>query len=80
MLIDKPILVCSKCKAINFEDKFTWICPICRIKFHLHRVIGCKPFSKKKYIINKSFNKSVRNIPKKKLDKELFKNNLLSSS
>ena len=80
MLIDRPILVCSKCKAINFEDKFTWICPICRIKFHLHRVIGCKPFSKKKYIINKSFNKSARNVPKKKLGKELLKNNLLSNS
>ena len=80
MLIDRPILVCNKCKAINFEDKFTWICPICKIKFHLHRVIGCKPFSKKKYIINKSFNKSARNVPKKKLDKELLTNNLLSSS
>ena len=80
MLIDRPILVCSKCKAINFEDKFTWICPICKIKFHLHRVIGCKPFSKKKYIINKSFNKSERNVQKKKIDKELLKNNLLSNS
>ena len=80
MLIDRPILVCQKCKAINFEDKFTWICPICKIKFHLHRVIGCKPFSKKKYIINKSFNKSARNVPKKKLDKELLTNNLLSKS
>ena len=69
ILIDKPILVCSKCKAINFEEKFTWICPICNIKFHLHRVIGCKPFSKKKYIINRCYNKSVRNIPKKKIDK-----------
>ena len=80
ILLDKPILVCSKCKAINFEDKFTWICPICNIKFHLHRVMGCKPFSKKKYIINKSYNKSARNVSKKILDKETLQKNLLSCS
>ena len=82
MLIDRPMIVCSKCKAINFEEKFTWTCPICNIKFHLHRVIGCKPFSKKKYIINKSFNRSLKNlnIKGKKLDKDSLVNNLLSSS
>jgi len=81
MLIDRPMLVCSRCKAINFEEKFTWICPICKIKFHLHRVrvMGGKPFSKKKYIINKSYNQSARNIPKRKLDKENLFNNILNS-
>ena len=58
-LMDKGIIVCSKCHAINFEEKFTWICPICGIKFHLHSVIGTKPFAKKKYVINKSFNRSL---------------------
>ena len=80
ILLDRPMLVCNKCKAINFEDKFTWICPICATKFHLHRVIGCRPFSKKKYIINKNFNKSERNMPKKKIDKEMLQKNLLNSS
>ena len=66
LLINKPIIVCSKCHAINFEEKFTWICPICSTKFHLHTVKGCRPFSKKKYIINKQYNKSVTNSKKKK--------------
>jgi hypothetical protein len=51
ILIDKEIIVCSKCHAINFEEKFTWICPICSIKFHLHSMIGCKPFSKKNILL-----------------------------
>ena len=62
MLIDKEIIVCSKCHSINFEEKYNWICPICSIKFHLHSVIGCKPFSKKKYVINRHFNRSAKNI------------------
>ena len=41
MLIDKEIIVCSKCNAINFEEKFTWICPICSVRFHLDSIIGC---------------------------------------
>ena len=80
MLIDRPILVCSKCKAINFEEKFTWICTACGIKFHLHTVIGCKPFSKKKYIINKNFSGSLKNLKNRKIDKEKLVNNLLISN
>ena len=60
ILLDKNIIVCNKCLAINFEEKFNWICPLCGIKFHLHNVLGTKPFVKKKYIINKSFNRSLR--------------------
>ena len=59
ILMDKGIIVCSKCHAINFEEKFTWICPLCGVKFHLHSVIGTKPFAKKRYVINKSFNRSL---------------------
>ena len=80
VLIDRAILVCNKCHAINFEEKFTWICPICSIRFHLHRVIGCKPFSKKKYIINKSYNQTERNAQKKKIDKAYLEKNLLNLS
>ena len=58
MLLDKEVIVCSKCHAINFEEKFNWICPICLTKFYLHNVIGARPFSKKKYIINRELNKS----------------------
>ena len=52
-LMNKGIIFCNKCHSINFEDKFNWICPICGIKFHLHNIIGTKPFVKKKYVINK---------------------------
>ena len=70
LLIDKEIIVCSKCHSINFEEKYNWICPICSAKFHLHSVIGCKPFSKKKYVINRHYNKSAKNINIRKHNKE----------
>ena len=70
ILIDKEIIVCSKCHSINFEEKYNWICPICSTKFHLHNIISCNPFSKKKYVINKRYNKSAKNIPAKKHNKE----------
>ena len=70
MLIDKEIIVCVKCHAINFEEKYTWICPICSVKFHLHSMVGCKPFSKKKYIINRHFNQSVKYLSKKNKNKK----------
>ena len=54
-IMEKNIIVCSECRAINFEERFTWICPICKVKFHLHRLIGTKPFVKKKYVINRCF-------------------------
>ena len=69
-LFDKEIIVCSKCHAINFEEKFTWICPKCSIKFYLRQMIGFKPFSKKKYVINKKHNQSEQLFSKKKNDKE----------
>ena len=52
-LLDREIIVCNSCHAMNFEEKFTWICPKCNIKFHLHQLTSIKPFKAKKYIINK---------------------------
>ena len=76
LLIDKEIIVCSKCHSINFEEKYNWICPICSAKFHLHSVIGCKPFSKKKYVINRYYNKSAKNIISIKHNKENKEKNM----
>ena len=33
ILNKKEIIVCSKCKAMNFSDKFYWTCPLCKIRF-----------------------------------------------
>ena len=76
ILIDKEIIVCSKCHAINFEEKYTWICPVCSVKFHLHNMVGCKPFSKKKYIINRHFNQSVKYLSKKNKNKDKKEKNV----
>ena len=57
-LLDKDVIVCCKCHAINFEEKFNWICPICLTKFYLHNIKGIKPFSKQKYFVNRELNKS----------------------
>ena len=29
------IVVCSKCNAMNFYDKFIWTCPLCGVRFRL---------------------------------------------
>ena len=34
---DVEIIVCEKCHAINFYDKFLWTCPLCQKRFTLHR-------------------------------------------
>ena len=52
-LFDKKIIVCNKCHALNFKNKFIWNCPLCGIKFHLHRFNLITPFKASKYIINK---------------------------
>jgi hypothetical protein len=52
VLLDRDIIVCSECHAMNFEEKFTWICPKCNVKFHLHQLTSIKPFKARKYIIN----------------------------
>ena len=52
-LSGKEIIVCRKCHAMNFIDKFNWICPICGKKFHLHHSSSVTPFKIKKCIINK---------------------------
>ena len=79
ILIDKEIIVCSKCHSINFEEKYNWICPICSTKFHLHSVLGCKPFSKKKYVINKHYNKSAKYLPLKKQHNKEYKEKSLNN-
>ena len=30
---NKIIIVCSKCHAVNFYDKFIWTCPLCKKRF-----------------------------------------------
>ena len=34
LLDNKSIVVCAKCHAVNYYEKFVWICPICNIKFY----------------------------------------------
>ncbi len=31
--LDDTIIVCEKCKAINYYDRFQWTCPKCGKKF-----------------------------------------------
>jgi len=45
----KEILVCKKCHAMNFIDKFNWICPLCGKKFHSNHLSQINTFSKSKF-------------------------------
>ena len=44
VLSGKEILVCKKCHAMNFLEKFNWVCPLCGKKFHLHHANSDTPF------------------------------------
>ena len=33
-LNNKLIVVCSKCHAVNYYEKFIWTCPLCNLKFY----------------------------------------------
>ena len=35
MFNHNKIVVCSKCNAMNFYDKFIWTCPLCNVRFRL---------------------------------------------
>ena len=55
-LLGKEIVVCNKCHALNYVDKFNWICPLCNKKIHLHHLNSIRPFKSKKYVVNEEFN------------------------
>jgi len=62
LLFNRKILVCNVCHALNFEEKFTWNCPLCETKFHLKQFNNfIKPFKSGKYIINKEQHLSEKN-------------------
>ena len=48
----KEILVCKKCHAMNFIDKFNWICPLCGKKFHSYHSKSLIPSKKNDYNSN----------------------------
>jgi hypothetical protein len=52
-LSGKEILVCNNCHAMNFLDKFNWICPLCGKKFHLYHSNSVTPFKSIKSFLNK---------------------------
>ena len=50
-LSGEDIIVCCKCKALNFYDKYIWTCPICFRKFRNYKSVWGKFFKKKEYLI-----------------------------
>ena len=51
MLYNHKIIVCSKCHAMNFFDKFIWTCPLCYKKFKSYKSAFNSIFKKKEYIV-----------------------------
>ena len=58
ILNKKEIIVCSKCRAMNFTDKFIWTCPLCKKRFRNHKSVWGNLFKKKEYSIENSDSKS----------------------
>ena len=70
-LDDSKVIVCEKCKAINFYDRFNWTCPKCRKRFRSKYII---PSNHNTYNNTlkalKQDNNSNRNSNKKEKEKE----------
>ena len=76
----KIILVCKKCHAMNFLDKFNWICPLCGKKFHSYNTNSSSSFkynrlnySHEKIKINNTNNNSELNQKNKILSRIILK-------
>ena len=37
IICNNKIIVCSKCHAMNFYDKFIWTCPLCNKQFKSYK-------------------------------------------
>ena len=61
---NKKIIVCSKCNAMNFYDKFIWTCPLCLKKFRNYKSPFNSIFKKTEYIIIDNTSSSIS--PRKK--------------
>ena len=71
--IKMALLLCSLCNAMNFKDKFKWICPLCNTKFHLHKFNPINLFESTKYIINREYSFVGNNYNKRKINKNDIK-------
>ena len=69
----KIILVCKKCHAMNFMEKFNWICPLCGKKFHSYNTNSSSSFKYNR--INYSHEKIKANLNNNDL---YHKNKILS--
>ena len=69
----KIILVCKKCHAMNFLEKFNWICPLCGNKFHSYNTNSSSSFKYNR--INYSHEKIKANLNNNDL---YHKNKILS--
>ena len=72
-LYGKIILVCKKCHAMNFLEKFNWICPLCGKKFHSYNTNSSSSFKYNR--INYSHEKIKANLNNNDL---YHKNKILS--
>ena len=75
-LLGKEIVVCNKCHALNYVDKFNWICPLCNKKIHLHHLQSIRPFKTKKYVVNEEYNVSRGQSSKKNNKSKLGRHSL----
>jgi hypothetical protein len=61
-LFGKKIVVCEKCKAMNFYDKFQWTCPVCLKKFRNKSLLShldTKENNLKNNVITEKNNKNI---------------------
>ena len=65
----KSIVVCGECHAVNFYEKFIWICPSCGIKFYYQGAKHKKEIENDKYLL---FKNSTKQNSKKKNHKTLY--------
>ena len=69
---DKLIIVCEKCNAINYYERFIWTCPICQTKFRArHRSLIPNENNENR---NDNENKNEKKVDKKENKKDIKEN------
>ena len=71
---DKKFIICEECKAINYVEKYIWICPNCKNRFREVKEIEKEKNSFYKIYNNDNGKKFCKNI-NKELKKNDFKKN-----
>ena len=70
----RELVICSLCQAVNFNEKFIWTCPICKMRFNNH---GKKNRNESDFVSNKNLVLNDNNNNSYKANYKLYSKKIL---